>query len=48
MTYEIVWRSRYGTEVVDTADDLATALYLVGEYQLAYGEGVVSYRPERG
>jgi hypothetical protein len=47
VTYELVWRSQYGTEVIDEAGDLKTAKYLRGEYQLAYGEGVVSIRKVR-
>jgi hypothetical protein len=44
MTYEIVWRSQYGIEVVDEADDRETAEYLRGEYQLAYHEGSITIR----
>lgn len=35
--YEILGTYRGETEVIDEADDKATADYLVGEYQLAYG-----------
>ncbi len=47
MTYEIVWRSQYGVEVVDEAEDRKTAEYLRTEYQLAYHEGTVSIRKAR-
>jgi hypothetical protein len=44
MTYELVWRSQYGVEVVDEAEDKKTAEYLRHEYQLAYQEGSVTIR----
>ena len=47
MTYELVWKSQYGVEVVDEADDRKTAEYLRAEYQLAYREGSVTIRKKR-
>ncbi|MBT8460255.1 MAG: hypothetical protein KJN60_11340 [Boseongicola sp.] len=47
MRYEIVWRSQYGVEVVDEAEDRKTAEYLRGEYQLVYREGSVTIRKVR-
>jgi hypothetical protein len=37
--YEIVWKSRYGTEVVDSTDTMQDAEYLCREYNIAYGGG---------
>ncbi len=43
--FEIIGRSQYGREVIDTAESLRDALYLVGEYRLAFGAGwSISYR----
>ncbi len=44
MTYELVWTSRYGTEVIDETDSKTDAEYLRAEYQMAYGEGTVRIR----
>ena len=35
--YKIYARSKWGTEVVDTAESKREATYLVGEYSIAYG-----------
>jgi hypothetical protein len=46
--YDIVGVYRGEKEVVDHAEDRTTAKYLVGEYQLAYGnEWRVYYRTAR-
>ena len=37
MRYKIISKSKYGTEVVDTASDLKEAKYLTKEYQMAFG-----------
>ncbi len=37
--YEIIGVSRFGSEVIDTADNLASARYLVAEYRMAFGPG---------
>ena len=37
MKYDIIGKSKYGTEVIDTASDLKEAEYLVKEYQLSFG-----------
>ena len=39
--YYIQWNSKYGTETIDETDNYETALYLVNEYNLAYGGGCV-------
>ena len=39
MNYEIIWKG----EVVDTAETIEDAKYLVCEYSIAYG-GSVSYK----
>ncbi len=49
MTFKLVWKSRYGTEVIE--EEIETkkeAVYLQKEYQLAYNEGVVSIKKETG
>ena len=33
MKYDIIGKSKYGTEVIDTASDLKEAEYLVKEYR---------------
>jgi hypothetical protein len=46
--FVIIGRYRGKAEVIDHADDLQQARYLVGEYALAYGsEWAVSYRRKR-
>lgn len=37
--YKIMGKSKFGTEEIDTADDLESAKYLVGEYRIAFGAG---------
>jgi hypothetical protein len=37
MEYEIIATSRYGKEVIDTADSLSSAEYLQAEYRMAFG-----------
>lgn len=39
MKYNIVSISRYGREVIDTADSLRSAEYLQAEYRMAFGSG---------
>lgn len=39
--FNIVWRSKYGVEVVDRAPTRKEALYLIKEYQTAFNEGHV-------
>lgn len=39
MVYEIVWSSRYWTEVVDSFDNMQEAEKMCREYNLAFGEG---------
>lgn len=41
MTYKIMWKSKYGTEQVDEAETEAEANYMVMEYRMAYGEGIL-------
>jgi hypothetical protein len=43
--YDIIGVSQYGREVIDTAESLRDALYMVGEYRLAFGPGwTITYR----
>tara|TARA_R100000278_G_scaffold114925_1_gene93617 strand:+ start:21 stop:161 length:141 start_codon:yes stop_codon:yes gene_type:complete len=35
--YNIIGKSRYGTEVIDTADNRLEAIRLVHEYRIAFG-----------
>ena len=45
MRYKIISRSKYGTEVIDTASDLEEAKYLTKEYQMAFGsEYTITYK----
>lgn len=37
MKYKIIAISRYGREVIDTADSLRSAEYLQAEYRMAFG-----------
>jgi hypothetical protein len=37
MEYKIIATSRYGKEVIDTADSLGSAEYLQAEYRMAFG-----------
>lgn len=37
MKYKIISISRYGREVIDTADSLRSAEYLQAEYRMAFG-----------
>lgn len=37
MKYKIIATSRYGKEVIDTADSLSSAKYLQAEYRMAFG-----------
>ena len=39
--YTIYWTYQGSTEAIDTAEDADEAMYLCGEYQLAYGCGDV-------
>ena len=39
MKYKIISISRYGKEVIDTADSLSSAEYLQAEYRMAFGSG---------
>jgi hypothetical protein len=46
--YDIIGISQYGREVIDTADTLRDARYLVAEYRLAFGAGwAILYRRAR-
>lgn len=42
--FEVVWESRFGTEVVDEAETKREAEYLKREYQMAFREGRVFIR----
>ena len=42
--FEVVWKSRYGVEVVDEAETRKDAEYLKREYQMAFREGRVFVR----
>ena len=45
MRYKIISKSKYGTEVIDTASDLEEAKYLTKEYQMAFGkEYTITYK----
>ena len=37
MEYEIIGTSKYGKEIIDTADNKELAEFMVREYQLAFG-----------
>ncbi len=39
--YNIIGESKYGTEVIDTADSRLEAIKLVKEYQLAFGNDFI-------
>ena len=41
--YKIIAISKYGKEVVDTADSKSEAEYLLREYQMAYGPSFTLY-----
>ena len=46
--YNIIGISQYGREVIDTAESLTDAKYLVAEYRLAFGMGwTITYRRAR-
>ena len=38
--YEIIAKTKYGWEVVDTANTKEDRDYLVGEYRMAFGPGI--------
>ena len=45
MKYNIIGKSRYGTEVIDTASDLKEVKYLIKEYQIAFGsQWIITYK----
>ena len=37
MKYNIIGTSRFGKEIIDTASNKKEAVYLVKEYQMAFG-----------
>ena len=39
--YNIIGESKYGTEVIDTADSRLEAIKLVKDYQLAFGNDFI-------
>ena len=39
--FNIVWRSNYGVEIVDSANTRKEAQYLIKEYRTAFNEGHV-------
>jgi hypothetical protein len=39
--YEIIAKTHYGWEVIDTADTKKERDYLVSEYQMAYGPSII-------
>jgi len=39
--YNIIGISRFGEEIIDTADSHSEAMKLVGEYQLAFGNDFI-------
>lgn len=43
MEFEIIAESKRGTETVDWAETLDEAMYLCGEYQMAFGPDFVVY-----
>ena len=43
--YNIIGKSKYGTEVVDTADSRLEAIRLVNEYKMAFGnEWIIKFK----
>ena len=45
MKYDIIAKSKYGTEAIDNASDLKEAKHLVKEYRLAFGDGwIITYK----
>jgi len=43
--YNIIGKSKYGTEVLDTADSQLEAIRLVNEYKMAFGnEWVIKFK----
>ena len=43
--YNIIGKSEYGTEVVDTADSRLEAIRLVNEYRMAFGnEWIIKFK----
>ncbi len=43
--YNIIGKSKYGTEVLDTADSQLEAIRLVNEYKMAFGnEWIIKYK----
>jgi len=43
--YNIIGKSKYGTEVVDTADSRLEAIRLVNEYRMAFGnEWIIKFK----
>ncbi len=43
--YNIIGKSKYGTEVLDTADSQLEAIRLVNEYRMAFGnEWIIKYK----
>ncbi len=45
--YKLVWKSEYGTEVIETDLTRDEARYLRREYGIAYG-GIVTIKKQRG
>jgi len=39
--YNIIGISRFGEEIIDTADSYSEAMKLVGEYQIAFGNDFI-------
>ena len=43
--YNIIGKSKYGTEVIDTAKSRLEAIKLVNDYQLAFGnEWIIKFK----
>jgi hypothetical protein len=43
--YNIIGKSKYGTEVLDTADSQLEAIKLVNEYRMAFGnEWIIKFK----
>lgn len=43
--YQIIGVSQFGREIIDHADTVREACYLVGEYRLAFGPGwTITYK----
>ena len=47
MKYNIIYKSQYGSEVIDEADNREEAIFLRGEYKMAFNTNNITIKTTR-